>query len=82
MASNATIAREKGAVQSTEAKLHAPLRPLDSCLRRNDLVSKDRRVLLLDLGHLRHHAGRIVGEQLDLRKRRAAPVRESAYLAR
>src|SRR5438270_7653417 len=58
------MAAEKGAVGS-----NAPLSYLAP--RTSYLVSKDPRVLLLDLRHLRQHSGRIVGQELDLRERRA-----------
>src|SRR5258707_6500477 len=71
IASNSTIAMEKGAVRSTPVNAEWR-RPRAGGGPMSGLVPKNRRVALLDVGHQRHHAGRVIGQELDLRERRAA----------
>src|SRR5260221_1668028 len=70
IASNSTIAMEKGAVRSTPVNAEWR-RPRAGGGPMSGLVPKNRRVALLDVGHQRHHARRVIGQELDLRERRA-----------
>src|SRR4051812_42952570 len=73
---------ENGAVRSKDCRPRAGRDPMAwaascdgvtprACAGVTVLVAKDRRVLLLDLGHLRELALRVVRQQLDLAERRA-----------
>src|SRR5688572_29454187 len=73
-ASSNTIATEKGAVMSNaKRRPRVGGGPMSSPRRRgsNLSVTKERRVLLLDLVHLRQHPVGVVGQELDLGERRA-----------